>query len=193
LQLTANGDLRVRDDDAIVLLGGGLPAALGAHSALTIEGVASGTPVPVSGTVTANIGTAGTLALEAGGNLAAAATSVAQNTRGSALVAITKDTWTALSGIGTQRRLLLNCRTVTASNTATLTIWGSDDGGTTYFPMLLSTGAKARDVSIAVGTDRIGAGHYADAVEILVGPGTHIYVQEEAVGTDDFTYEAGGI
>ena len=72
LQLTANGDLRVRDDDAIVLLGGGLPAALAANGGLKIEGVAGGVAVPVSGTVTANIGTVGTLATEASASAAAA-------------------------------------------------------------------------------------------------------------------------
>jgi len=112
-----------------------------------------------------------------------------------AIVAVTKNTWTALSTIDTavQRRLLISTRTVTANNTATVTVWGSDDGGTTYFPMLLSTGAKARAVAIAVGTAAIGGGNYADAFEIMVGPATHIYVQETAVGTDNLVYETGGL
>lgn len=41
-----------RLSSAITLLGGGLPAALGAQGALKVEGVASGTAQPVSGTVT---------------------------------------------------------------------------------------------------------------------------------------------
>lgn len=44
------------------LLNGGLPAALGANGGLKIEGVASGTVVPVSGTVTGNQGTANSAA-----------------------------------------------------------------------------------------------------------------------------------
>ena len=45
------------------LQGGGLPAALGAGGGLKVDG--SGTALPVSGTVTANIGTSGSLALDA--------------------------------------------------------------------------------------------------------------------------------
>lgn len=46
------------------LLSGGLPAALGAQGALKVEGVASGTVIPVSGTVTAS-NTAGDIAHDA--------------------------------------------------------------------------------------------------------------------------------
>jgi hypothetical protein len=52
-----NGRLQRIAQRLTTLLSGGLPAALGAQGGLKIEGVASGTAVPVSGTVTANAGT----------------------------------------------------------------------------------------------------------------------------------------
>lgn len=55
-------------------------AGVSSTDVLSVQGIASGTALPVSGTVTANAGTnlnTSTLALEAGGNLAAAAASLA--------------------------------------------------------------------------------------------------------------------
>jgi hypothetical protein len=55
-----------------------LPTALGAGGGLKVDG--SGTALPVSGTVTANIGTSGSLALESGGNLATTASTLGATT-----------------------------------------------------------------------------------------------------------------
>lgn len=52
-----NGRLQRIAQRLTTLLSGGLPAALGANGGLKVEGVASGTVVPISGTVTANAGT----------------------------------------------------------------------------------------------------------------------------------------
>lgn len=54
-----------------------LPTSLGAGGGLKIDG--SGTALPVSGTMTANIGTSGSLALETGGNLATLAGAVSSS------------------------------------------------------------------------------------------------------------------
>lgn len=102
-----------------------------------------------------------------------------------------KNTWVALERC---RLVQLNAVSVTASNTATITVWLSSDGGTTYFPALLGdTGAPAKSHALAVGTGKIGAGTYADAVLLGIPVGvTHIYVQETAVGTDDLVYSVMG-
>jgi hypothetical protein len=106
--------------------------------------------------------------------------------------ACTKNSWVAI----TRSRLLqLDAVTATASNTATITVWFSRDGGTTYIPALLTdTGAPAKSVAIAVGTNRIGSGNYADSISLSVPVGvTHIYVQETAQGTDNFVYSVAGV
>ncbi len=122
---------------------------------------------------------------------------VSHNTRSTAHVAIAKNTWTALSGIGNGRHRYLQIFLVddTASETAVVTVWGSEDGGTTYFPMVRAdTLADAKSVTLAVGTERIGSGDYSASVVVAVGPATHIYLQEKtapAAGT--YTYQVGGL
>lgn len=51
----ATGSINAHIRQVAKLLAAGLPAALGANGALEVEGVANGTPQPVSGTVTANL------------------------------------------------------------------------------------------------------------------------------------------
>ena len=114
------------------------------------------------------------------------------------VTAVTVDTWTALSGIGDYRFLQIVCRNTTDAATATLNIWGSDDGGTTYFPMVRAdTLAKAKDVAIDVGTNfspTEGASlPNVDTVVVSAGPSTHIYIDAESGATAGFTYEVGGL
>jgi len=119
--------------------------------------------------------------------------------RGTSLTAVTVDTWTALSGIGTDHRYLqIVCKNATDAATATLNIWGSDDGGTTFYPMVRAdTLAKAKDVAIDVGTNfnptEGAAVTNSDTVVVAVGPATHIYIDAEAGATAGFTYEVGGL
>jgi len=93
------------------------------------------------------------------------------------------------------RLMLLTAYSVTASNTATLTIFESSDGGTTYSQVIRGdTLAKARAMAIAVGTAKIGSGSYTDCFTIMLrGDTTHIYVQETSPGTDDFTYDIAAL
>ena len=131
-------------------------------------------------------------------DLAAIETAVLHNTRGLAVVTVQKNTWTALSGIGTHRYLQIVCRNSTDAATAVLNIWGSDDGGTTFFPLVRAdTLAKAKDVAIDVGTDfnpTEGAGvANVDTVVVAAGPSTHIYIHEEGGAGGTFTYECGGL
>ena len=120
-----------------------------------------------------------------------------QNTRSTAHVTVAKDTWTALSTIGSgqHRYLHIHVTDDTASETAVISVWGSKDGGTTDFPMLRAdTLADAKSVSLAVGTERIGEGNYSASVAVAVGAATHVYIQEKtapAAGT--YTYQVGGL
>jgi len=121
-----------------------------------------------------------------------------RNTRDTALVAVTVDTWTALSGISNSRYLQIVCKNATDGATATLNIWGSDDGGTTFYPMVRAdTLAKAKDVAINVGTNfspTEGASiTNSDTVVVAIGPATHIFIDAEAGATAGFTYECGGL
>jgi len=127
-------------------------------------------------------------------NVSEAGTPFAAPGRGdAALVVIPKNAWTDITARG-GRELLLVARSPTSGNTATLTIWGSIDGGSTYFPVMkVADLTKARDVAIDVGTDRIGSGAFADALAVAPGPASSLYVQQEAAGTDDFTYLVGDL
>ena len=119
--------------------------------------------------------------------------------RGS-LVTVTKASWTLIGhppwspGPPVASHLQLIARSATASNTATLTVWGSNDGGTTYFPLVLtSLLTPAKNLGIAVGTERVGSGAYVDSIVLSIGPATHVYIAESSPGTDNFEYQVGAV
>ena len=133
-------------------------------------------------------------------DVAAAEVLLGHNSRGSAVTAVTKGTWTALSGIGTgtHRYLLVNCRSITSGNTATINVWCSPDAGTTWYKAVRAdTLAATLAVSVACGTavpgTPAGTTYYVDSLVIAVGPATHIFIEQDAVGTDNFVYEVGGL
>lgn len=105
---------------------------------ITVQGIASGTPAPISGTVTANAGTnlnTSTLALEAGGNLAAVL-ATAGATTGAAVVTDANGTiqqylrglvknWASALGAGTAAAAL---RTTLASDDPAVATLGATTG-----------------------------------------------------------------
>jgi len=120
-------------------------------------------------------------------------TSVAAKACATALTTVTKATWTAIPA-GGQTYLVVNATSATSANTATVTVWGSPDGGTTQRVLLRAdTLAPAKAVSVAVGT---AAGPdtttFTDAFAVLRAGYTHIYIQQTAVGTDNFVYGVAG-
>jgi len=144
------------------------------------------TAVPVSGAVT----TSGTVTEASGAGIA---TNTAAKVCATALTTVTKATWTAIPA-GGQTYFTLHAASVTSGNTATLTVWGSPDGGTTQRVLLRAdTLAPARAVSIAVGTS---AGPdtttFADAFAVSRAGCTHIYIQQTAAGTDNYAYSVAG-
>ena len=179
------------------------------------------TPVPVSGTLSLSSGTVASLTpptaaaigtatsnpftsagdgtgTKPGPLLSSVKTNTDCNARGTAAVALTKATWTALSGIGngSHRYLQIVLTDDTASESAVVHVWGSPDGGTTWFPMVRAdTLADAKDVTLAVGTYRpAAAGNYSASVVVAAGPATHIYLTEKtapAAGT--YSYKIGGL
>ena len=111
------------------------------------------------------------------------------------LAAFAKDTWHAFpTPLSDYYQIVLSDDT--ASETGIVSLWGSNDAGTTYWPLLRAdTLAMARTVSLAVGTSRIGAaGNYTAAIAFARGPASHFYVEEEtspAAGT--YSYLVGGV
>jgi hypothetical protein len=124
---------------------------------------------------------------------AATETSLAARVCAVALTSVTKNAWTAIPA-GGQTYLVVNASSVTSNNTATVTVWGSPDGGTTQRVLLRAdTLAPAKAVSIAVGT---AAGPdtttFADAFAVTRAGCTHIYIQQTAQGTDNYVYGVAG-
>jgi len=108
------------------------------------------------------------------------------------LITVTKNTWKDLPSWMEGQRLILICRSVTSGNTATVTVWGSDDDGTNYFPIGDARIAQeAKALAVAVGTGRIGTGAYVTTLFLLACEARRIYIQESSPGTDDFVYQIG--
>jgi hypothetical protein len=133
------------------------------------------------------------IAKETGGMLAAATTAVQAKVCATALSSVTTATWTAIPS-GGQTYLVINAVSATSGNAATMTVWGSPDGGTTQRVLLRAdTLAPAKSVAIAVGTVVApNATTYTDAFAVLRAGCTHVYLAESAPNTNNFTYGIAG-
>jgi len=212
-QLTSNGDLRVRDDDLLTLLGaagGGAYIRQDSNATIALESggnlAAAATRLGTSGAAASASGSqAAQLRAIAEGQATAAnqatanASLAAAYNRDTAFSAVTVNTWTALADVCLPEHTYLHvvARSETASNTATLIFWGSDDDGTTYGKLLRAdTLQPAVGVSIAVGTDvpgtPAGTTYYCDDLMVAIEGCTHIYIEQTAVSTDNFVYEVAG-
>lgn len=195
--LAADDDTKLKDAAGTIInpatsdlqtTGNGYLSTIATNSGTAATAANQSTSNGYLSTIATNSGTAATAAKQDTGN--ASLTRIAGILAG---VSVAKNTWVALGG--SVRMIKLDASSVTASNTATITVYGSPDGGTTYYQTLRGdTGAKARDVALAVGTSRIGTGKYTDALLIMLrSDTTHVYIQQTAQGTDDFTYVVTGV
>jgi hypothetical protein len=134
-----------------------------------------------------------TIAKETGGMLAAATTAVQAKVCATTLASVTTATWTAIPS-GGQTYLVINAISATSGNAATMTVWGSPDGGTTQRVLLRAdTLAPAKSVAIAVGTVVAPNGTtYTDSFAVLRAGCTHIFLAESSPNTNNFTYGACG-
>lgn len=107
---------------------------------------------------------------------------------------VTKATWFPLNTVH-GRYIQLICRSATSGHAVTITVWGSADGGTTYFPLMRAdTLAPAKSIAISVGTLKIGSGSYVDSVVLAVGQASALYIAETAAPTpEDFIYQVGAL
>lgn len=146
------------------LQGGGLPVALGAGGGLKIDG--SGTAIPVTASAGTNLNTSA-LALEAGGNLAAAATSLAtldNAISGSEMqvdvVGSLPAGTAAIGRVGHDQTGIGDGRTVTPSTVTLATSAAADDIIDTSGSHGYSAGDEVRFPSLTGGAGLVAGTHY---------------------------------
>lgn len=146
--IPTSGTGTVSTIDALMAL---LPTGLGAHGGLVIEGVASGTAVPISGSVTATATQSGTWTVQPGNT----ANTTAWKVDGSAVTQ-------PISGSVTATSVQSGTWTVQPGNTANTTAWKVDGSAVTQ-PVSFASSAFSTVTNFSCGTTTYAAGDVVGA------------------------------